>query len=300
MSWKTNHMIAPSEDRRHTPGPGAKPLWNESWWFPFYDPASQIGVVTRIGLLPMQRAANLWFFVTRAGKLVHDATQLAMPLPAGNIDAGLRVGNLTYHCLDPLLRWRLTFEDATVQMAVEWEAFSPVYQWPFPPGTTVEDVPRHIEQSGWVRGTVRIGNERIALDRAYGHRDHSWGGERDWSKMHHWYYSSGEMDEDLSFNAVKVWFTEDSFITIGCLWDGNETLGLEALDVECKIDPALGQQTEGVVTLRDARQRDWRFEGTVLAHCPVQIGPTHVDDGITEFRGAGRVGYGVIEYGRQD
>lgn len=292
-------MISPADDRRHTPGAGAKPLWNESWWFPFYDPASQLGVVARIGLLPMQGTANFWFLVTRAGKLVHDATRLTVPLPAGDIDGGLRVGGLAYQCIEPLMRWRLTFEDAAVEMAVEWEAFSPVYQWPFPPESAVEDVPRHIEQSGWVKGSVRIGEERIALTRAHAHRDHSWGGERDWSKMHHWYYASGEMDESLSFNAVKVWFTEDAFITVGCLWDGSETMGLESLDVECQIDPKLGHHTSGVVTLRDARGRDWRFEGTVLARCPVQIGPTLVEDAITQFRGAGRVGYGVIEYGRQ-
>jgi len=299
-SWTTQHMIAPADDRRHTPGPGAKPLWNESWWFPFYDPETRIGVVTRIGLLPMQQAANLWFFVTRDGALVHDATNLALPLPEGDIDTGLQVGALSYRCLEPLARWRLAFEDQTVQMDVEWQAFSPVHQWPFPPGSTVEDVPRHLEQSGWARGTLRLGRERITLARAYGHRDHSWGGERDWSKMHHWYYASGEMGADLSFNAVKVWFAEDVFITIGCLWDGRETLHVEQLDVVCQIDRAARHQTAGVVTVHDSRGRDWRFDGTVLAHCPVQIGPTLVDDAITEFRSAGRVGYGVIEYGRQE
>ena len=298
-SWTTQHMITPEEDRRHTPGPEAKPLWNESWWFSFYDPRSKIGVVTRIGLLPMQRRANLWFLMMRDGALVHDATDLSVPLPEGDIQSGLRVGGLTYCCLEPLARWRLAFADAAVQMEVEWQAFSPVHQWPFPPSTTVEDVPRHIEQSGWVSGTISIRGDRIMLERAYGHRDHSWGGERDWSKMHHWYYTSGEMGADLSFNAVKVWFTEESFITVGCLWDGRETMDVPQLDVECRIDPMKRHHTGGLITLRDGRGRSWRFEATVLAHCPVQIGPTLVDDGITEFRGAGRVGYGVIEYGRQ-
>lgn len=294
----TRHMIAPVDDRRHTPGPGAKPLWNESWWFPFYEPAMRLGVVTRIGLLPMQRTANLWLLVSRDGVLVHDATRLALPLPDGDVDAGLQVGGLTYRCLEPLHRWRLTYEDAKVAMDVEWQAFSPVYQWPFPPDSTVEDVPRHVEQSGWVSGSLRLGGERIAVARAYGHRDHSWGGERDWAKMHHWYYTSGELGADLSFNAVKVWFAEDAFVTVGCLWDGRETMHLDALDVTCTIGAA-GEHTAGVVTARDARGRDWRFEGRVLAHCPVQIGPTRVDDAITEFHGAERVGYGVIEYGRQ-
>jgi len=293
------HMIPPAEDRRHVPGPGARPLWNESWWFPFYDPVTRIGVVTRIGLLPMQPSANLWFMVVCDGVLAHDATNLALALPGGDVDTGLRVGGLTYCCLEPLARWRIEFEDAKVRMDVEWEAFSPVHQWPVPPGTSVEDVPRHIEQSGWASGTLDIGGRRITIDRAHAHRDHSWGGERDWARMQRWYYTSCEMGADLSFNAVKVWFGDDAFLTVGCLWDGAETQHLAALDVACRIDPATGDHAGGVVTFRDACARDWRFEGRVLAHCPVEIGATRVDDGITEFRGAGRIGYGIIEYGRQ-
>ncbi len=293
------HMITPADDRRHTPGANAKPLWNESWWFPFYDPATRLGVVTRIGLLPRQGIANLWFLVTRDGVLLHDATRLSLPLPAGDIDSDLSVGSLSYRCDEPLTRWRLRFADPRVTMDVVWEAFSPVHQWPFPPESSVEDVPRHIEQSGWVRGVVTIGDEQVKLERAYGHRDHSWGGERDWAKMHHWFYTSGELGPDLSFNAVKVWFAPDAFITVGCLWDGRETMHAGALDVTCAIDAA-HRHTSGVVTLRDASGRDWRFEGTVLAHGPVTIGPTRVDDAITEWRSGERTGYGIIEYGRQE
>src|SRR5689334_17472839 len=127
-------MTTPIDDRRHVPGPGARQLWNESWWFPFYDAATRTGVVTRIGLLPMQPVANVWFMVTRDGRLVYDATHLAQPLPDGDIDDGLTVGGLTYRCSEPLRRWQLTYADATVRMDVEWEAFSPPHQWPVPPG----------------------------------------------------------------------------------------------------------------------------------------------------------------------
>jgi hypothetical protein len=292
--------VTPTDDRRHVPGPAARPLWNESWWFPFYDPVTRIGVVTRIGLLPLQRTANVWFFVTRGDAVVHDATSLALPLPAGDIDDGISVGGLTYRCLAPLTRWQLRYADAKVEMDVEWEAFSPSHPWPVPPGTTVDDVQRHVEQSGWVAGTLRLGDERVCIERAFGHRDHSWGGERDWSKLLRWYYTSGEMGADLSFNAVKVWLAPETFLTVGCVWDGEQSIDLADLDVEGRIDGATGEHTGALVTMRDARGREWQFDGRVLAHCPVQIGPTRVDDGVSEFRGGGRVGYGIIEYGRQN
>ncbi len=291
--------VSAVDDRRHVPGPAARPLWNESWWFPLYDPATEIGVVTRIGLLPLQRTANVWFLVTSGNRLVHDATALALPLPEGDIDTGIAVGGLTYRCVAPLERWELRYADATVQMDVEWRAFSPAHPWPVPPGTTVDDVQRHLEQSGWVSGSIRIGGRTIAVDRAYAHRDHSWGGERDWSRMHHWFYTSGELGDDLAFNAVKVWLAPETFLTVGCLWDGRETLDVARLDVDGRIDQATGDHTGALVTVRDARGRDWRFDGEVLAHCPVQIGPTRVDDGVSRFRSGDRVGYGIIEYGSQ-
>ena len=291
--------VTAEDDRRHVPGPSARPLWNESWWFPFYDPATRIGVVTRVGLLPMQRTANVWMLVTRDGALVHDATALTLPLPAGDIDGGITVGGLTYRCLDPLQRWRLTYESAAVAMDVEWRAFSPPHPWPVAPGTTVEDMQRHLEQSGWVSGRLRVGDQHIVLERAYGHRDHSWGGERDWSRLHRWFYTSGELGQDLAFNAVKVWLGPDTFLTVGCLWDGKEAMDAAQLDVEGEIDSVSGDHTGARITLRDTSGRDWRFRGRVLAHCPVQIGPTRVDDGISEFRSGERVGYGIIEYGRQ-
>ncbi len=290
--------ISAEDDRRHVPGPAARPLWNESWWFPFYDPASRIGVVTRIGLLPLQRTANVWVLVTRDGTLVHDATALALPLPAGDIDDGITVGGLTYRSVEPLRRWRLTYETPAVGFDVEWQAFSPPHPWPLPPGTTVEDMQRHLEQSGWVSGTVRLDDRRVTLERAFGHRDHSWGGERDWTRLHHWFYVSGEFGTDLSFNAVKVWLAPEAFITVGCLWDGHEAMDAVSIDVEGTMGPE-GGHTGARIALQDARQRRWQFTGRVLAHCPVQIGPTRVDDGISEFRSGERVGYGIIEYGRQ-
>ena len=74
----TSHMATAEDDARHTPGPDSLPLWNESLWFPFYDPASRIGVVTRIGLLPLQSVANVWMLVTRDGCICFQVVATAL------------------------------------------------------------------------------------------------------------------------------------------------------------------------------------------------------------------------------
>src|SRR5438128_803551 len=67
----TTHLATPEDDARHTPGPGSLPLWNESLWFPFYDPKSEVGVVLRAGIHPNLREANLFLFLTHRGTVVH-------------------------------------------------------------------------------------------------------------------------------------------------------------------------------------------------------------------------------------
>jgi hypothetical protein len=210
--------------------------------------------VTRIGLLPRQGIANLWFLVTRDGVLLHDATQLSLPLPAGDIDSDLSVGSLTYRCDEPLTRWRLRFADPRETMDVVWEAFSPVHQWPFPPESSVEDVPRHIEQR-WVRGVVTIGDEQVKLERAYGHRDHSWGGGAI-GKMHRGSTPRGSRPRPRS---TPWWFTPDAFITVGAC--GMVARRCTRLDVTCAIDAAIDIP---VVSCAARRERSrLALEGTV-------------------------------------
>ena len=289
--------ITAEDERRHAPGPGSLPLWSESYWFPIYDPVTKIGVVTRIGILANQGLANLWMFISRNGKIVHDVTDLACPLPPGDID-NLRLKDVTYRCLDPLRRWALTYEGEGYGVDLLWESFCPVYQYPASPDTSVDQAARHIEQSGRVRGTVTIAGQTYTLD-CLGHRDHSWGGERDWAKFNTWTYISCEFDETRSFNAVKISFDPETHLKVGFFWDGEHVMGLQNHDVELRTNPAGTQQTGASIWLVNEKGARHEIEAEVLDICPVTIGPTQVNDAICRFTSDGLVGYGIIEYGYQ-
>src|SRR5437016_6570509 len=77
----TSHMATAEDDARHTPGPDSLPLWNESLWFPFYDPASEVGVVLRAGIHANLGEANLFLFLTHRGKVVHSLIDHRLPVP---------------------------------------------------------------------------------------------------------------------------------------------------------------------------------------------------------------------------
>ena len=292
----TVHFATPEDDRRHVPGPDALPLWNESFWFPFYDPQQEIGVVFRIGMYPVRNEANLFLFLTHGGEVAHSLVDLRAPLPPPE------AGRLGLHGLQvewerPLERFRLRYRNGGHGFDVRWEAVSPVYAYPVPPGTTAEQTPRHLEQGGTVTGTVTIADTPHAIA-CLGHRDHSWGGERDWAKFHRWNYLSGEIGPDFWFNAVRIAFAPEAELTIGCLWDGAEVLALTdiAMDVETADG---GTRQLGVdATLTDERGRRHHVVGEeVLAIAPVQNGRTWLKDGFTRYRSGDRVGYGILEHG---
>src|SRR5437899_927299 len=184
----TTHMATVEDDARHTPGPGSLPLWNESLWFPFYDPGSEVGVVLRAGVP---------------------------------------------HAVDCL-----------------------------------------------------------------GHRDHSWGGERDWAKFHRWSYLSGELGRDLWFNAVRIDFGPETDVRIGCLWDGRELLALTGIELAVETADGGARQLGVDGRLTDERGREHHIVGEeVLVNCPVQYGRTWLKDGITRYRCGDRTGFGILEHG---
>src|SRR5581483_4555248 len=190
------------DDARHRPGPAARPLWNESFWFPFYVPTTGIAVVFRIGLLPVRGEANVFCFLAEHGTVVHSFIDHRLPVPAYE-NGRLSAGGLTIDWSEPLERFRLRYAAGRHGFDVAWEATSPTYLYPRPPDTHIDDYPGHIEQGGRVRGTVTLAGVEHRID-CLGHRDHSFGGERDWSHFHRWNYLSGELGTDFWFNAVRI------------------------------------------------------------------------------------------------
>ena len=288
----TTHMASPEDDRRHRPGPTALPLWSESYWFPMYDPSSEIGVVLRAGMYMRRGDANLYLFVTHKGSIVHAVAEHRAAAPPLEGDA-FEVAGLRLEIERPLERFRLRYAAGSTAFDLRWDAMSPAYKYPTPPS---DEFPGHIEQGGRVTGTVTLGGVTHAFDGA-GHRDHSWGGERDWAKFHRWTYLSGEIGNDFWFNAVRIDLGDQLDIRIGCLWDGRELLALQEIEIDPRTVEGGTRQTGVDVRITDEHGRRHQIEGEVLVNCPVWMDRTALKDAITRYRYGGRTGYGIHELG---
>ncbi len=293
----TTHEATVADDRRHVPGPGALPLWNESFWFTWYDPATTIGVVFRVGAHPVQGTANLYLFITQGGAVVHSLIDHAIP-PALMAPQRLALASGLTLDWEPLERFHLTYAHAGHGFDVVWQGMSPTHLYPHPPDLTAEQVPFHIEHAATITGTVTIHGASHPV-RALAHRDHSWGGERDWSKMWHWDYLSVEFGADLWAHAVRIKFAADmDWITLGCLWDGRQIHAASAVAIEATYADGGTRQTGVDLRLTDEGGKRWQFVGEeVLVNLCVPFGRTWLKDGITRYRFGDRIGYGIHELG---
>jgi hypothetical protein len=292
----TTHMANREDDERHVPGPDSLPLWNESYWFPIYDPRQEIGVVLRAGMLANQKTSNVYLFITHRGAIVHTWIEQCAPLPPLE-PRRVTIGNLTIDIEQPLERLRLRYTAGPSGFDLLWHGYSPAYMYPRPPDVPFQQYPGHIEQSAVVTGTVTVGGVAYAID-CLGHRDHSWGGERDWSKFYGWDYLNGEFGRDLWFNAVRFEIAPGSDIFIGCLWDGTELHAASDIRLDVRTADGGTRQIGCDVRFKDERGREYHIVGEqVLTNLLVQFGKTWLKDGIALYRIGDRTGYGIHEHG---
>jgi hypothetical protein len=290
------HMATIADDERHIPGPGALPLWNESFWFPFYDPKAEIGVVLRAGMHPNQQHANLYLFITHHGEIVHTVIDHRSPVPA-QAPRRLTVQGFEMEW-EPRQRFHLRYAQGAQGFDVVWQSTSPIYKYPEPPDTPAEQYPRHLEGAGAVTGTVTIAGKAHAID-CLGHRDHSWGGERDWAKMYAWDYLSGELGRDYWFNAVRIKLSPDmDYIFIGCLWDGEQLHTLGDMAIETRTADGGARQTGVELRATDERgRRHLIVSEEQVVNLPVLFGRTWLKDAIVRYRSGERTGFGIHELG---
>ena len=133
------HMATAEDDRRHAPGPDSLPMWNESYWFAFYDAASEVGATLRLGMHQNQNEANLYLMLVRGGEVAHTLIDTHAALPAVQEDH-LSLHGYTIDIERPLERFRLRYKREGYDFDLVWEGISPTYLYPNPAYGTVAEL----------------------------------------------------------------------------------------------------------------------------------------------------------------
>lgn len=200
-------MTAPSDERRHEPGPELH--WAESWSFDFHSGSGDLGGWARLTLLPNRGVAWYHAFLTGPDRQLAAVIDDAVPVPADDLE--LRTTGLwaTHICETPLDHWTIGLEAFALGVDDVEEIYGRQFGDRVPLGfdleweATAAAAPRSdgYQQACEVSGEILVGAEEIDFVGS-GWRDHRWGVLDDWDRR--WIDVRGRLDDGTRFSATVV------------------------------------------------------------------------------------------------
>ena len=324
-------LFDPRVESLHTPSREFN--WNESFYFNFTDAQNRIGGWTRLGILPNQESDNGAIALYTGGNHSIAASYGGKTEAEGG---KLRLGPIEYHCLEPLNKWKITFQgdmfdvdgpirlhglraDARGLQKVEidlcFEGISPCFDFEdahpraiaemlVEAGTRLRDLRQayriasaHYEQVGQISGMIKIEDRVIPLQGS-GHRDHSWG-PRDWSAPRLWAFLTCRFGNEFAFNLSRVAIASVDVLNGFITRDQmNYPLRRAALKTEFESDGVT--QKRLWFEMEDSGGKIIEITGDVLAVVSVEFesggNRTLVNEALTEYRFKDTISYGISEY----
>jgi hypothetical protein len=297
--------------------------WSESYYFNGYDPASDTGLFTRIGVRPhegtMDVGLSLWLPGNRIANVRGVREQREMT------DSDLDVGGVRYQREEPMVRWRLTAEAeaevldlatrtgsgtrAHVGVDLTFTALTPAVGTDGLGRSRSDDTSAatattvgkgHLEQAGAWAGTVTCEGETWALDAATarGNRDKSWGPRR-WGGPQMWRWFSINIDDSTHFGGIRIG-TPAGDLHRGWVWRDGEATSIRRWDVtsELAADGVTHTASEVRATDKAGRVHELRADILRVYGVPHRTGErsTVVNEGLARWTYEGRTGYGISEY----
>lgn len=283
--------------------------WSESYYFNCYDPDSDCGFFTRVGIRPNEGTMDVGLSIWVPGgglahlRCVREQRQM--------VERDLAVGPVRYLLEEPLRRWRLTASGDTgvgpVDMDVTFDALMPAIgadgQGHDGAGSNAQARQTvgkgHLEQAGRWSGWIGIDGQRIALgSEARGNRDKSWGPRR-WGGPRMWRWFSINIGDDVHFGGIRI-DTDAGDLHRGWVWRDGEHASIREWDVSSEVRPDGVTHSATHVRATDKLGRVHELEAEVMRVEPGESGirpnATIVNEGLARWRYEGRTGYGISEY----
>lgn len=315
-------ILEPQHDVAHEVD--ADTAWSESYYFNAYDPSSDSGFFTRIGIRPnegtMDVGLSIWLPGGDLAEYRHQVECHEMLGPP------LDVGGVRYELLEPMRRWRIVAEveasarrcnpssedrwPVAVALDVTFDALSPAVGSDGH-GTSGprSDESRaaatttgkgHFEQAGRWTGALAVNGVTHEWSDARGNRDRSWGPRR-WGEPSMWRWFSINIGDDLHLGGIRLG-TDAGDLHRGWVSANGRVTSVRNWELTTELDD--DQLTHRVIHLRatDKADRIYDLTGRVLRVANIgRPGGTVINEGLTEWTyrhadGTTGVGYGIGEY----
>jgi len=292
--------------------------WSESYYFNGYDPVTDTGLFTRIGVRPNEATMDVGLSVWLPGhELAH---VIDIRTCEEMTDTELAVGGVRFERIAPMQTWRVRAEaDAVVRdlgsgetrpaalaLDLRFDALTPAVgvdgQGTAAKGasasTSASVGKGHLEQAGRWTGWIEADGVRHDLGDARGNRDKSWGPRR-WGGPHMWRWFSVNVGDDVHFGGIRIG-TDAGDLHRGWVWRDGEAVSIRDWDVKTVLtDDGLTHRTTEVAAT-DKRGRTHELHGEILRVAPIRTErddrATVVNEGLARWTYEGRTGYGIAEY----
>ncbi|KXF53080.1 propanediol utilization protein [Rhodococcus sp. SC4] len=218
-----------SDEGTHFPASDA-PDWQESVFLHWYDRASGLGGVHRIGHEPNRAGGRSALHCSILGidGYRFRRNDFELPLEEPTTNRGFRAGGSYWHIdrRNP----RLEVHEPGVDLELELFDFYPLTDF-FPSGGSLVDdfAKNHYETSVRVVGKANVNGRTFEID-GLGHRDHSWGIRKIQTLLSH-RWISGTFGPHLSFGSTLWHSADDEFVKVGYVVRDGEVTYAEDVDV---------------------------------------------------------------------
>ena len=290
--------------------------WSESYYFNAYDPDSDTGFFTRIGIRPndgtMDVVMNVWLPDTGLAtvRAVRDQSEMC--------ESPLEVGGVTYRCAESGQSWVITADsdgrryDRTgahrstrLQMDAQFCALTPMIgvdgQGKSGSGAsahTGSSVGKgHLEQAGRWQGWIQVDDMRFDFgENVRGNRDKSWGPRR-WGGPKMWRWFSVNISDEVHFGGIRIG-TDGGDLHRGWVWRDGAHASVRRWDVRTRTASDGVTQKACEVTAHDSLGRSHDLRAEVMRVVPggSRPGETIVNEGLAKWTYEGVTGYGIAEY----
>ncbi|MFY2859918.1 oxidoreductase family protein [Mycobacterium sp. THU-M104] len=300
--------LRPSRDDELAHAPTAEPLWSESWYADFADPAQGLGGWFRLGLIANRRQALVHALLCGPG-MPTVAVDTLVPLPADPWMLATDTLELGHSATAALQTYRVdiraraqAYDDPSallrgepgtpvdMTMHLVWATGGAPYKYRL---TTRYEIPCRVS------GTVSVDGAGYRVDSVPGQRDHSWG-VRDWWSMD-WIWSALHLDDGTRLHGVNIRIPGAPAFSVGYVQDAVHNV-TEVQTVESReafganglpLESTLGFDPGGIVAELDVR-----------GQAPVRL--VSPDGRVSQFPRAwvtvtttdGRRGVGWVEWNR--
>lgn len=311
----------PILDARHDFAHPVEPdtAWSESYYFNAYDPGTDTGLFTRIGIRPNEGTMDVGLSVWLPGTEL--AVVRAVRPQTTMVDTGLEVGGVRYERVRPMQEWRLSCDaEATVEYLAGRRAprstrlsLDLTFRSLIPAigsdgqgraGRGVSAATRqsvgkgHLEQAGRWTGWIAADGVRHTFTEARGNRDKSWGPRR-WSGPTMWRWFSINLGDDFHLGGIRIG-TDVGDLHRGWVWRDGVAASIRDWTVRSTLAEDHLTHRRSEVRATDARGRVHVLDGEVLRVAGALhdrgAGCTVLNEGLARWTCDGYTGYGISEY----